>query len=192
MIKARLKQISQSYTTGLWEITFEMIEGSPAILEAFKDAILNLTIKKWHKHRSLDANAYYWQLVEKLAEAEKISKPFLHNMLLRQYGQLEYVGNQLIEIWIPDTDEGQTNADEAMTFHVRPTTNVKTDYRNSEICTLRQYHLLRGSHTYDSKEMAELIDGLVEKCREAGIETMTPDDLRRMCDKWRPKAYCKR
>jgi len=30
----------------------------------------------------------------------------------------------------------------------------------------------------DSKEMSNLIDGLVSECKEVGIETMTPQELK--------------
>lgn len=46
----------------------------------------------------------------------------------------------------------------------------------------RTYLMLRGSHTYDTKEMSVLINGLVEECKEQGIETLTPDELRRMME----------
>ena len=44
----------------------------------------------------------------------------------------------------------------------------------------RTYIMLRGSSTYDTREMSELINGLVSECREMGIETMTPDQLAEM------------
>ena len=40
--------------------------------------------------------------------------------------------------------------------------------------------MLRGSSTYDTREMSDLINGLVSECREMGIETMTPDQLAEM------------
>jgi hypothetical protein len=42
------------------------------------------------------------------------------------------------------------------------------------------YRLYRGTHTYDSREMAMLIDGTIEECKEQGIETMTPNELERL------------
>ena len=43
---------------------------------------------KEHKHkRSLTANAYYWVLVNKIADALNQSKEFIHMSMLKQYGQ---------------------------------------------------------------------------------------------------------
>jgi len=43
------------------------------------------------------------------------------------------------------------------------------------------YIVIRGSHTYNSKEMSTLINGLVQECRQQDIETMTPAEIEQMC-----------
>ncbi len=37
------------------------------------------------------------------------------------------------------------------------------------------YRIYRGSHTYDTKEMSIFISGIVEECKEQGIDTDTPE-----------------
>ena len=49
------------------------------------------------------------------------------------------------------------------------------------------YVLLKGSHTYDSREMSVLINGLVYEAKLQGIETLPPDELERMLNAWQPK-----
>jgi hypothetical protein len=44
---------------------------------------------------------------------------------------------------------------------------------------------MRGSHTYDTKEMARLIDGVVYEAKSIGIETLSPDELERMKSLWK-------
>jgi hypothetical protein len=46
------------------------------------------------------------------------------------------------------------------------------------------YRIYRGSHTYNSAEMAKLIEGTISECKQVGIETATPDELRHMADLW--------
>lgn len=41
-----------------------------------------------------------------------------------------------------------------------------------------------GSHTYNTKEMSRLIDGVVTSCNELGIETLPPVELKRMKEQW--------
>ena len=49
---------------------------------------LDVEIKKRRKKRSLDANAYYWKLASEVADVLHVSKPYIHNYLLRKYGQI--------------------------------------------------------------------------------------------------------
>ena len=46
------------------------------------------------------------------------------------------------------------------------------------------YRGYKGSHELNTAEMAKLIDGTVYECKEAGIETLTPNELERMKGLW--------
>ena len=50
--------------------------------------------------------------------------------------------------------------------------------------TGRQLQIYFGSSTFDTKEMSVFIDGLVETCKELGLETLPPDELERMKQAW--------
>lgn len=169
-------------------MTFEMEQDISSQIDAIKDQRLTITVKRFRRKRSLDANAYYWQLVAKLADKLKISKPYLHNLMLRRYGQIDFIEGKMIYLVLPDSDEGSRQADEGETYHIKPTSEVK---QGMDGMMYRTYLLLRGSHTYNTKEMSELIDGLVSECREQGIETLPPQELERMMQayekNWRKK-----
>lgn len=158
--------------------TFE-VEARPEDLEKLKDKKLTVEIKQYRENRSLDANKYYWVLLSRLAEVLNLSRTELHNIMLRRYGQLEIVDDCPIYNIFPDTDKAEKAVNNAETYHVKPTSQVK-EGRDGKM--YRTYLMLRGSHTYDTKEMSVLINGLVEECKEQGIETLTPDELRRMME----------
>lgn len=141
------------------------------------DKVYDVEIKQHRKKRSLTANAYYHLLKGKLAEALKLPEPYVHNMMLREYGQLERYDGKNVYVVLPDTAEAENKAAMSETYHVRPTSQTKYGHDGQ---IYRTYMLLRGSSTYDSKEMARLIDGLVEECKAQGIETMTPAELARL------------
>lgn len=142
-----------------------------------KNERLVFSVKEYKRKRSLDANAYYWVLVTKLAKVLNLSKPHLHNLLLRRYGQPEIVDGQMVFLVLPDSESGTRKADEAETYHIRPTSQVKTGVDGK---MYRTYVMLRGSSTYNTAEMSELIDGLVSECKEQGIETLPEEELKRM------------
>lgn len=141
-------------------------------------------IKEHREKRSLDANAYYWALLGKLHKALKISSSYCHNLMLRRYGTLERFDEKPVYLVVPDTDEAAAKADEADTYHIKPTSSVRTGKDGK---SYRTYMLLRGSHDYNTEEMSALIDGIVEECKQVGIETLTPLELERMKEEWRRK-----
>ena len=175
--KGILKSVTRDWVTGKFLLTYEVEKDMSREIEQLMDQVLAITTKIYRKKRSLDANAYYWQLITKLAEASGISKPRAHNMMLRRYGQTEEVDDHLIYVVVPDDDEGECKALEAETYHIKPTTEVKI---SNDGTPFRTYIMLRGSSTYNTAEMSRLIDGLVSECRDVGIETLPPQEMERM------------
>lgn len=177
--KGMLKSVTKDWITGRFLLTFEVDSDVSSDINKLSDKMLTLAVKVYRKKRSLDANAYYWQLITKLAEASGISKNRAHNLMLRRYGRLEEVDGHLIYVVVPDDDEGENKALEAETYHIKPTGEVKVA---SDGTPFRTYIMLRGSSTYNTDEMSNLIDGLVSECQEMGIETLPPQELGRMMD----------
>ncbi len=177
--KGTLRDVSRDWKSGRMRLTFEIESDVESFVDKIKDKPLRISVKQWRDKRSLDANAYYWVLITKLGDKLNLSKPHLHNILLRRYGQPEVIDGKMIYLVLPDTDQGVRKADEAETYHIKPTSEVKTG-RNGE--RFRTYVMLRGSSTYNTEEMAHLIDGLVSECKEVGIETATPEELSRMLE----------
>lgn len=175
--KGTLKNVTKNWLTGKFELTFEMEGDIGRQIDSMKDKLLNIAVKQYRKKRSLDANGYYWQLLTRLSEKLNLSKPHLHNILLRRYGQPEVIDGQMVYLVLPDSDSGARKADEAETYHIRPTSQVKT---GKDGLDYRTYVMLRGSSTYDTREMSELINGLVTECQEQGIDTLSPGELERI------------
>lgn len=179
----KLISIAKDFSTGKWNVTLQINEDATGSFEKLKSfELLDIVLKKHRKKRSIDANSYYWQLLTKLAETLRVSKPFMHNQLLRRYGQAELFDGRCVYITIPDTESSQKQADEDEYTHLKPTSQIR---EGNDGIIYRTYKLLRGSHSYDTREMSVLIDGLVSECKEVGIETMTPDELNRMKEEWK-------
>lgn len=146
------------------------------------DVVVN--ISKMRKKRSLDANAYYWVLLTKLAKINGFSNARQHNLLLRDWGQVEIVDGQLLRVAIPDTDEAEAEILEKEKYHLKLTTHVIT---GKDGITYRTYYVLRGSSNYDTAEMGRLIEGLIMECQQVKIpdsEIMTPDQKEELKQKW--------
>lgn len=129
-------------------------------------------VKKQSKKRSLSANAYFHLLSDKIADATPCSKAHAKNMLLGSYGQreLDEDGNYIILA----VKEG-IDLTEREDIH---TVLVDRDLIKGEWYDI--YAVVRGSHTYDTREMSILIEGTVQEAKNMGIETMTPQEIARL------------
>ena len=175
--KGMLKAVSKDWLSGKFRLTFEVENDVSQQIAAIQGKELRITAKQWREKRSLDANAYYWVLIAKLAEAMHISKPRAHNLMLRRYGQNLTIDGHGAYIRIPDTEKAEEMALEASEWHIRPTSEV---VRGNDGVNYRTYVMLMGSSGYDTAEMSHLIDGLVDECKALGIETLPPDEMARM------------
>ena len=132
---------------------------------------------KERSRRSLNANNYHWQLVEKIAHASGMTKAEVHNHLLKDYGTdwLDNNGNH-IYVLMKDNDSYLKNE----YVHYRPT-DATEDRKGKRY---RWFVLLLPSHLMDKAQMAYLIDGTVFEAKELGIETRTPDEIERLKAMW--------
>lgn len=142
---------------------------------------IRLEIKPWREGRSRSANGYFYTLVDKLADALRVSKPFIHNQMLRKYGQLQRLDGKPIWVVLPETEEVARKVDEDETLHVRPTNEVK---EGKDGRMYRTYLLLKGSHEMDSKEFSILLDGIISDAKEQGIETLPKSEIDAMKQMW--------
>lgn len=130
---------------------------------------LAVEIKQYRQKRSLDANAYLWVLLQKIAEAVNSSKDEVYLQMLERYGTFTHIVvkphmvDKVKQEWRTVRELGEV------------TVNGKTGI---------QLQCFFGSSTYDAKEMSVLIDGVVSECKEMGIETMTPDEIARLKSEW--------
>ena len=140
------------------------------ITESIKAGVLYVVeIKRHRKRRSLDQNAMYWSILGQLAKALRISDSRAHNLMLRRYGAVETIDGKTIKLVLPDTDEAAQRADEAESYHIKPTSQVKV---GTDGINYRTYLLLKGSHDMDTAEMKRLIDGVMDEAKQMGLELL--------------------
>lgn len=174
----KLKEPIIDYRSGKLTLLFEPNEDFREAYEELKDCDkLSLEIKKYRAQRSLDANAYFHVLVGKIAEVLNISKPRSKNILIGRYGQPELLDDGSPAILKTNIPASQMLEQESL--HCFPCGSKEENGME-----LTFYRIYRGSHTYDTKEMSLLIDGTVQDAKELDIETMTPDQLHEMKERW--------
>lgn len=131
-----------------------------------------------HKEkRSLNSNSYYWALVGKVAQKTRIPSAVIHNQNLRDLGLVWRINDELLPVYIPDTEKAENEVLNATKYHLKPTSQVK-EGKGGQM--YRCYVMLRGSSTFNTDEMSALLDLMIQEAKAQGIETMTPNELEHM------------
>lgn len=133
-------------------------------------------IKQKRPKRSLNANAYCWVLVGEIAEALNLSNYAVYEMMLQRYSKA-----YTYMIVKPDAAEQIRLTLRNAHIYAYPIGNKDVDSKEGV-----QLQLYYGSSTFDTKQMARLIDGIVEEAKELGIDTRTPEEISRLKQEWKP------
>jgi hypothetical protein len=156
-------------------ITFEVNEYRDAVKMAqeFTGVPVSIKVTKKKKKRSLDSNAYFWILVDKLSQRLNLPKEDIYRNAIKNISgasEIVCVKNEAVEKlcsgWNRNGLGWQT---ETMPSKIEGCTNVVLYY---------------GSSTFDQSQMTRLIDNIVQDCKAVGIETLTPNELARLLEGW--------
>lgn len=148
--------ISERFKGGAWLQLVQKL----VVLIFDEDKEYELTIKEYRKRRSMDANAYFWEFLDKLAVKLRIGKTELYRELIRDIG-----GNST-------TVCVKEEASDALVKHWEHNgLGWVADVMNSKIDGCKNVILYTGSSEYDNAQMSRLIDRLIWECNIVGIDT---------------------
>ena len=150
-----------------------------AVVRKHKDRLYDLDVKEHRKKRSLDSNAYAWCLINKLAEVMRLPPEDVYRQAIQDIS-----GNSEI---LPIKEEAVEQ------FKVAWSHNgigwICRDMGKSKLPGYRNLMVYYGSSVYNSKQMSDLIDHLVQDCKALDIETLPPDKLALLIDEWGARGY---
>lgn len=133
-------------------------------------------LKQVRRKRSLDANAYCWVLLDKLAEKLRMQKTELYQRYIREIGGVSetYCGTpgavkKLAQEW-------ETNG-----------LGYQAEVFPSKIPGCQNVTLYYGSSSFDTAQMARLIDAIAQDCLAIGIETRPEEEINAMLSQWGEK-----
>lgn len=173
----QLSDVSIDYKTNKPKITFLMNEKSALEnLDEIKDLDkLSVEASKYREKRSLDANAYFHVLVNKLARHYNMSDTDMKIKMNLDYGTVALnLDGTKVAIKVPKG----TNIQQ---FY--PYCKWFGECEEGELC-FDKFLMYKQTHTLNTKEMAKLIDGVVQECKDVGIEVATPAELESMKRSW--------
>lgn len=155
---------------GQYEITFTTRDkiGVLKLKTQSPEKVLDLQIKEHREKRSLDANAYFHVLLSKIAEKTNVGLEEVKKRIVEDYGTVAFVAR------IP------ADAD------------LETIYKYSKLIgeskgtktPCNDWYIFKPTHELNTKEMARLIDGVIQEAKQLDIETKTPKELAEMMSLW--------
>ena len=162
---------------GNTKLTFTVAARREAVIEALgelngKD--IDLTIERHRKKRSLDANAYCWVLIGRLAEKMCISRETIYREAIRD------IGGNYYTICAKDQNE----ADGICENWSRNGIGWVTEQFESKIEGCVNVILYKGSSVYDTAQMSRLIDRIIDDCKDQHIDTKPPEEIEALVKAW--------
>lgn len=171
---AKLKDMTRSRDGKEWIITFSTPENFSETYDSLIDAEVSIEIKKAHKRRSLSANAYAWVLIDQIAEKTGVKRSEIYRHAIKEIGG------------VSETVCVQDKAvDRLREGWAKNGLGWQTDVFPSKIEGCTCVVLYYGSSCFDSRQMAQLIDSLIQDAESLGIATLTGLQAERLVGRWK-------
>lgn len=131
-------------------------------------------VDKERKKRSLDANAYFHVLVSELSKYYETSLEEMKIKMNLEYGEIA-------------TDEhGKLGCKVPKGMDISQFYKYAKWYKE-DVDGCDCYLFFKETHTLNSKEFARLINGVVQECREVGIETLEDIEINALLENYNIK-----
>ena len=129
-------------------------------------------VKEHKLKRSLNANAYCWVLMNKIADVIKSTKEEVYREYIKNKGIFRLITmnkdaiNTFIKVW---QEKG-----------LGWICDVSESKYEGMVDVVAYY----GTSSYNTKQMANFIDYVVDEAKNLGIETLPPDEIERLKSLW--------
>lgn len=157
---------------GDFEITFSTKEDFREMYDSLSKFPVKVEIRKAASRRSLDANAFAWVLIDKIAEVSGRGKKEVYREAIRDIGgvsdtvcAVDEAVERICKRWESRGDGWQAVI---MPSKVEGCKNITLYY---------------GSSVYDTAQMSRLIDLLIQEAEQQGIPTLR-DEADKLVRKW--------
>ena len=171
-----LEEISIDYKTNKAKISFLINDKSKLpTIEELKGLKLKITAKKDIKKRSLNANNYFWKLLQELCELAEVETIEEYKRRVKELGIFRRFKIEKDNV---NTFEKMWTSQGVAWFCEIADTEI---IGNTEFKIINAYY---GSSSFNSKQMSRLINDLVEDCKIYRIETKTPIEIKSLLESW--------
>lgn len=155
------------------EIDSESLPQAKQICDGFPTGYFEITVEKWSDKRSLQANAYFHVLCNKIASVMGSSMDDTKKVLVSRYGTL-----------------ARGSDSKYLAAKVPKNTDIEKIYPyfkhiGEDENGLDMYLFFKRTSELTKDEMNQLIRGTMEEAQTMGIEVLTPSELEAMMNRYK-------
>jgi len=134
---------------------------------------LNITLEKYRKKRSKNANSCLWAMCQSIAEAVGTTKEEVYRSHIREVGVYREVeiSKDAVETLI-----------HSWKLHGVGWVAEKVDYSQHENFVI--VNLYYGSSTYNTKQMYLLLQNVINEAKELNLETPEDREFKKLIESW--------
>lgn len=158
------------------EVTFTVIEGDIEQLRKYNKEI-RVEVKEWREKRTHDQNSYFWVLIKEIALKMKANTLDIYKKYIMDRGVFQIVPIK-DEAVIAFTKKWESKG---MGWFCK-------SMGESKIKGFTKLVVYFGSSSYNTEEMGNLIEGVIDDCEELGIVTKTKAEFMAMANENDDKA----
>lgn len=166
-----------------WVISFTTETDFREAFDRLYGKDVRVDISRYYKKRSLDANAFAWVLINKIAAELQLREPKSGWTPMEVYrGAIRDIAGVCTEHCMPDDQVDKFVADwESLGA------GFQVALFPSKIPGCTNGHFWKGSHIFDSQQMSTLINILITEAEGLGIPTITEAQAQKMLGQWNEK-----
>lgn len=167
------------YETRKPKISVLLDTNDTSVVEQLKNENkLNIEMKKYRAKRSIDANNYFWKLLQEVCDVKDLDTIEEYKRRVKELGIFKRL--------------------KIMTQDVKTVEKIWTDKGIAWFCDIADteyigdtefkiIHAYYGSSSFNSKQMSRLIENLVQDCKAIGIETKSKAEIDSLLKEWDKK-----
>lgn len=175
-LQGRLADVSLDYTTQKPKLTFVINNNINSLEEIENIELLDIEIKKHREKRSINANNYFWSLLGELCELQELDPIEEYKNRIRVLGIFRRI--RIEPAHIPTLKKSWEQFGIAWWME-----EADTEYIGE--IEFRILHLYYGSSSFNTKQMARLINDLVQDCQAVGITTKSDEEIESLIKEWK-------
>lgn len=157
----------------------EDIGKAMALVRKHKNRLYDLEVKEHRKKRSLDANAYAWVLINKLAEVMRIGPEEVYRQAIQEISG----NNEIMPIKEAAVEQFK------IAWEKHGIGWICKDMGRSRIPGYHNLMVYYGSSVYTVQQMNMLIENLVQDCKALDIEVLSERERSLLLEEWSKKEY---